>query len=84
MSLHTFAGQCEPGFLRNHASYATFSVACFELVPKKSGLGVKCGKAKVRVIGPISNPEAVYKKAAEICVALDDGTYAGPKTVRLR
>jgi hypothetical protein len=58
----------------------TFSVGIFEWVPAKSG-GLKKSKAKVRVAGMTSHPEAVWTKADKIVAQLDAGTYTGRKMV---
>ena len=81
---HEFDGACAPGKPIHSTSWMTFSVGCYELVQRKSGNGTKRGPVKVRVIGPVSRPHDVYRKAEEICVALDAGTYVGPKTVRVK
>jgi hypothetical protein len=81
---HGYSGACDPERSINTSFFMTFSVGCFEIIPKKSGNGTKKSKVKVRVVGSISNTEAVYAKAREICDELDAGTYAGPKSVRVK
>jgi hypothetical protein len=81
---HEFDGACAPGHAIHSATWKTFSVGCYEIVPRKSVTGTKRGPVKVRVIGPVSRPHDVYTKASEICGKLDDGTYWGPKTVRVK
>ena len=80
---HEFDGACAPG-KSSGSWWKTFSVGCYEIVPRKSVTGTKRGPVKVRVIGPVSRPHDVYRKAEEICVALDAGTYVGTKTVRVK
>jgi hypothetical protein len=80
---HEFDGSLKPG-QHTSAYVQTFSVGCYELVPRADGKGTKRGKVKVRVSGPVSDPSAVYTKAEEILQALDAGVYSGPKTVRVR
>lgn len=60
---------------------ATFSVGVFEWLPTKDGKHLKKSKARVRVSGPTSDPEAVYSVARVVAAQLDAGKYAGPKTV---
>ncbi len=45
------------------------------------GKGCKRGAVKVRVKGPVNDPEQVYAKARTIVGELDAGTYTGPKPV---
>jgi len=78
---HGFSGACRPG--SGHASHGTFSVGVFEWVAKAGGRGVKKSAVKVRVSGSTGHPERVDARAAEIAAALDDGTYTGPKYVRV-
>ena len=61
----------------------TFSVSIFQWIPKSSAKGLKKGPKKVRVIGPVSDPDLVYEIAREIVKDLDHDRYDGPKTVRL-
>jgi hypothetical protein len=79
---HAWHGNCDPA--RYHHGYPTetFSVGCFQWLPKAKG-GLKRGPALVRVYGSTSKPELVYAKAKQICKELDAGTYVGPKNVRV-
>jgi len=65
--------------------FRTFSVGVFLWIPTRAKGGIKRGKAKVRVSGPVSYEglKLVYDKALEVANALDAGTYAGPKMVRV-
>ena len=62
----------------------TFSVGIFQLIPKRSGAGTKRGKVVVRVKGPTSHPDEVWRRARQIAEDLDAGICTGPKTVDLR
>lgn len=82
---HGVYGACAPD--SGHQSYSTwvtFSVGVYEILGRKSGAGTKKGPVKVRVKGPVAQPELVYAKAREIAKALDEGTYKGPKTVTVK
>lgn len=65
--------------------FKTFSVGVFLWIPTRAKGGIKRGKAKVRVSGPVSDAgrKLVYDAALEVANALDAGTYAGPKLVRV-
>ncbi len=65
--------------------FKTFSVGVFLWIPTRAKGGIKRGKAKVRVSGPASHEglRLVYDKALEVKNALDAGTYAGPRLVRV-
>lgn len=78
---HAWYGNYDPAhYTPLYGNYYTFSVSCFEYLPKSSG-GLKRGPAKVRVSGRRDKPEKVYEKATEICRLLDAGTYDGPKNI---
>lgn len=80
---HYYSGSCSPDEEGRHISgQISFSVGIFQMVPKASGKGLKKTGAKVRVIGYCHDPEAVYKLADEICLALDNGTYKGSRLRR--
>jgi len=81
-TLHGFDGKCRPG-AQSWASQKTFSVGIFPLIPRASGEGTKRGAVKVRVVGAVNNPDAVYERAREIMELLDNGKYDGPKTVKI-
>lgn len=63
----------------------TFSVGVFVWVATSTAAGMRPGKAKVRVAGPATRAgyDAVHDRAKEVANALDAGTYAGPKLVRV-
>lgn len=81
VNTHAFSGACAPGAL-SYMNMETFSVGIFEWIPK-STKGLKKSPVKVRVSGPTSQPEMIYKKAREIVAQLDAGTYTGPKKVKV-
>ncbi len=85
---HDFSGACAPGPQQDKWAEAglfrTFSVGIFEALPRASGNGTKRGPVKVRVIGSMSDPEAVFARARLICAQLDAGTYSGPKSVTVK
>lgn len=63
--------------------YATASVGVC-LVGLTSKGRFRLEKAKVRVSGPMDNLKAIDRMAEQIAQQLDEGTYKGPKTVRLK
>jgi len=78
---HYYSGNFDPaGFKNPYAMLYTFSVGCFQCLPKSGGKGLKKGKVKVRVKGLVSNPDLVYQKAEEICQKLDNGWVPDKKT----
>ena len=86
---HGWSGSCAPATAgwrggRNLHWNKTFSVGCFQWLPSASRGIAKKGKCKVRVYGQRDNPRPVYEAADRICRELDAGTYAGPKTVRIK
>ena len=80
---HGWSGSCAPGGLYS-CHNKTFSVGCFQWLPSASKGIAKKGKCKVRVYGRKDDPQLVYEAADRICRELDAGTYAGPKTVRIK
>lgn len=68
-SLAPFGG--EPKF----SSQSTFSVGIFQWLPKKTGVGLKKSAVKYRVRGYVSNADAVYTRAKEICSRMDNETW---------
>ena len=76
---YDFDGSCKPG--EGYAGQSTFSVGIFPILPKASGKGTKRGAVVVRVKGLCSDPGSVYERAREICKALEEGKYQGPKNV---
>lgn len=80
--IHGFDGACKLDGAQGFQE--TFSVGVFAILPKVYGEGTKRGPVRVRIKGPISNPDAVYKKAREIVDLLDAGNYSGPRTITVR
>lgn len=81
--MHGFSGACAPG--STIYTYNTFSLGIFEWIPK-TGLGAKGLKksaVKVRVKGPVSREADIYRMAKQICAELDNGTYTGPRIVKM-
>lgn len=64
-----WSGSCVPGSGR---CFATFSVGCFQWLPKKSG-GLKKGRVAIRFGGPRHKPQEVYDKAQAWCDAQNAG-----------
>ena len=70
----------------NNASHyrgriTSFSVGVFPWV--SAAVGLKSGKAVVRVVGDPGRAEVVRQKCEEVRLALDAGTYVGPKTIHV-
>lgn len=80
---HDFKMPVRAFLLQSNA--ATFSVGVFAWVAASTATGMRPAKAKVRVAGPRTKAgyKLVHDKAKEVMVALDAGTYAGPKLVRV-
>ena len=78
---HGWEGACAPKGPLNTLGMQSFSVGVFQWLPKTSGMGLKRSPAKVRVVGPMNEPEKVYEKAYWVAQQLDDGSYKGPKRV---
>lgn len=53
------------------------TVVVFQWVPTVSGKNLRKSGVKVRITGRISQREAVYSKAREICLLLNSGIYTG-------
>jgi hypothetical protein len=81
---HSFDGACSPGRGKVGPAWTTFSVGIFQWVLSVRGDKIKRGKVKVRVKGPTSHPDLVIKKAEQIALELDTGTYTGPKSIVVR
>lgn len=63
-------GACLPGSsIQFKWRYRHFSVGCFQWMPKKSGTGLKRGKAAKRFVGACDNPEPTYAEAQAWCDA---------------
>lgn len=60
-----FDGACKP--LEENPWNTTFSVGCFQWIPKASGRGLKRGKVAKRFRGSTSYPERVYDQARRWC-----------------
>lgn len=82
---HGYSGRCVPkaGY-KPWNPHETFSLGVFQWHRKAKGKGLKKGKVKVRVSGLTSKADAVEEKACEIAYQLDDGTYNGPKHVKVK
>jgi len=79
---HGYSGSCAP-IGSEYFGNNTFSVGIFEWLPKVGGKGLKKSAVKVRVKGPFSRAEYVYRKAKQVCSELDEGTYSGPKNIQV-
>ncbi len=81
---HYVSGEFDPKSGK-HLHSLTFSLGVFEWVPKVRGGGKK-GPVKVRVYGPSSFPNTVWREALRVAEALDAGVYTGPHrlTVKIR
>lgn len=68
------------------ASYdvETFSINIFQWELKSNKKSMKAGKGVVRVIGEPRKKEQAFKMAEDIVVALDNGHWNGPKTVKIK
>lgn len=74
---HDYHGSCDPN-KRHGFSMNTFSVGIFQWIPKSSGKGLKRSLVKYRVKGYSSNPQAVYDRAAELCMRFDQAYAIDP------
>lgn len=83
LNKHYSDGSCAPRPGSYYSTNQTFSMGIFQAVATANGKGIKRGPVKVRVKGPCSDPEKVYAKTREITIALDAGTYTGPKNVNV-
>ena len=68
---YDYFGACAPWSTGGLLHHETFSVSVFMWVRSKTGL--KKSKSVYRIYGYVNNPEAVYKRAEEICDLLDKG-----------
>jgi len=75
---HDFYGSCAPG--KGSSNWGTFSVGIFEWLEKASGNGLKRSPVKYRIKGRVSNPDAVYNRAREVCKKFDDGWFPKSKS----
>ena len=69
---HDFSGSYSPND-NGCFNSSTFSVGCFQWLPKSSGTGLKKSAIKFRVKGNSATPEKVYTHARKICGMLDVG-----------
>lgn len=69
---HGYSGSCGPDGVACLNS-STFSVGCFQWLPKSNGKGLKKSAVKFRVKGFSSKPKKVYAHAEIICRQLDNG-----------
>lgn len=60
-----FDGACAPG--RAHGRHRTFSLGCFQWIPKASGKGTKRGKVVKRFVGLTDDPESAFEQARAWC-----------------
>lgn len=60
-----FDGSCAPG--RTNYQYITFSLGCFQWVPRASLKGLKRGPVAKRIRGYSSHPEEAYARAKAYC-----------------
>lgn len=79
---HSYSGSYDPSGPQKFIT-ETFSVGVFQWMPTKDGERRKKGKVKVRVIGSCLHPNHVYEKANEVIEELNEGTYKGPKNVKV-
>lgn len=78
---YDYSGACAPWSDGSHGSNETFSVSVFMWVRSRSGL--KKAKSVYRISGRIDKPEAVYKRADEVCDFLDQGGVLTRKSERV-
>ncbi len=78
---HGYNGSYCPPEKCEYLHNKTFSVGCFQWLPKAGGKGLKKSAVIVRVKGRVSCPESVYAKAAEICTKLNGGWRSHTKTI---
>lgn len=62
----------------------TFSVGIFQWSMNKSNRLLKRSKVSVRVSGPTTKKEEVFKMAESVVLALDAGEWDGRKTVVIK
>ena len=77
---HDYDGNCAPGMVE-YFNGATFSVGCFQWIPKENGKGLKKSAVIFRVKGYSSNPNLVYDTAKNICKKLDEGWVPDKKSI---
>jgi len=63
-------------FDASNDQYETFSVEIFQWIPTTSGRELTKSKT-IRVMGYVSDPEAVYQKATELCHRLNNDHVRG-------
>jgi hypothetical protein len=66
-----FDGACDPNKHPEWSSASTFSVGCFQWIPRSSKKGLKRGRVEHRVRGFVSNPEEVYARARAYCAKMN-------------
>jgi len=81
---YDYDGACKPGPNGEGvwAGQHDFSVSIFMWV-RKAYIGLKKAKAVYRVKGAVSNSEAVYRRAEDICDFLNDGGILKKKSERV-
>jgi len=77
---HDYSGSYAPN-KSTRERVDTFSVGCFQWLPKSNGKGLKKSAVKFRIRGYVSNPGPVYKMAETICDQLDRGLDLPTKSV---
>ena len=81
---HDYSGECSP-LSYNFATFnKTFSVGCFQWLPKAQGKGLKKSPVKFRVKGLVSEASKVYAEAEMICRWLDEGWVPTKKSKTAR
>ena len=78
---HDFSGSCTP---KSGYTSGTFSVGCFQWLPKNSRKGLKKSAVIVRVKGRSSDEKLVYAEAKRICQGLDNGIIPTKKTITVK
>ena len=78
---HDFSGSLAPD-INGTTKFRvdTFSVGCFQWLPKKNGKGLKKSAVKFRVRGYVRDAEDVYSAAEKICRELDAGVIHKTKS----
>jgi len=76
---HGYSGSCGPGNM--HTACKTFSVGCFQWLPKSRGNDLKKSAVRFRVKGKVSDAKRVYAEAEEFCSMLDDGWLPDKRSI---
>jgi hypothetical protein len=79
---HGMISSCDPkGSIQ---LFETFSIGFFQLVPRKSGKGMKRGRVIYRLYGPCNQRDRMFARAEQIVQMLDSGWNPGKKSERLK